>query len=143
MSYYYYLLIVNKNGSLIFDKPLSDELKLTSNEVINMASIFYSMHAISGKLTPPSQEKNSELKLENNGIQVLESNEMRLVCFQTLTKIKFIFVVNKNASTYDCEEKYKKIYNIYSDIVSKNPFYELDMPIRIDEFDDEISKIFK
>ena len=28
-----------------------------------------------------------------------------------------------------------KLYEIYSDYVSKNPFYEQDMPIRMDKFD--------
>ena len=49
---FFYLLIVNKNGSLIFDKAFSDKIKLSSNEAIKLASIFYSMHAISVKLTP-------------------------------------------------------------------------------------------
>ena len=49
---YYLLLIVNKNGSLIFDKAFTEKVKLTSNEAIKIASIFYSMHAISSKLTP-------------------------------------------------------------------------------------------
>ena len=44
---FYYLLIVNKNGSLIYDRAFTDTLKLSSNEYINIASIFYSMHAIS------------------------------------------------------------------------------------------------
>ena len=101
------------------------------------------MHAISAKLTPQCQEKTSELKLENNGIEVLQSNDMKLVCYQTLTKLKFIFVTDKSTPMEQCEENFKKIYNIYSDVVSKNPFYELDMPIRIDEFDAEISKVFK
>lgn len=48
----YFLLIVNKNGSLIFDKAFTNNIKLTSNEIINIAAIFYSMHAISSKLTP-------------------------------------------------------------------------------------------
>jgi hypothetical protein len=49
---YYLLLIVNKNGTLIFDKAFTDKVKLSPNEVIKIASIFYSMHAISAKLTP-------------------------------------------------------------------------------------------
>lgn len=48
----YFLLIVNKNGSLIFDKAFTNNIKLSSNEIINIAAIFYSMHAISSKLTP-------------------------------------------------------------------------------------------
>ena len=78
---FYYLLIVNKNGSLIYDRAFSNSLKLTSNEVINIASIFYSMHAISSKLTPPGYEQTSELKLENGGIEIMEASAMRLVCF--------------------------------------------------------------
>lgn len=140
---FYYLLIVNKNGSLIYDRAFTDTLKLSSNEYINIASIFYSMHAISSKLTPPSQEKTSELKLENGGIEVLQANEMKLVCYQTLTKLKFIFVTDKTTQLSQCEDNFKKIYNIYCDVVSKNPFYELDMPIRIDEFDNQILAVFK
>jgi hypothetical protein len=54
---YYYLLIVNKNGSLIFDKAFTDKIKLSSNEAIKIASIFYSMHAISAKLTPVNNKQ--------------------------------------------------------------------------------------
>ena len=140
---FYYLLIVNKNGSLIYDRAFTDTLKLSSNEYINIASIFYSMHAISSKLTPPSQEKTSELKLENGGIEVLQANEMKLVCYQTLTKLNFIFVTDKTTQLSQCEDNFNKIYNIYCDVVSKNPFYEIDMPIRIDEFDNQILAVFK
>jgi hypothetical protein len=140
---FYFLLIVNKNGSLIYDKSISVNLQLNSNEVINMASIFYSMHAISSKLTPPGYEKTSELKLENNGIEIIESSAMKLVCKQTLTKIKFILVTDPTTSNDEIEKTFNKIYNLYSDTVSKNPFYDLDMPIRLDNFDIGINNIFK
>ena len=140
---FYFLLIVNKKGSLIYDKSISVNLQLNSNEVINMASIFYSMHAISSKLTPPGYEKTSELKLENNGIEIIESSAMKLVCKQTLTKIKFILVTDPATSNDEIEKTFNKIYNLYSDTVSKNPFYDLDMPIRLDNFDIGINNIFK
>ena len=66
---------------------------------------------------------------------------MKLVCFQTLTKLKFIFVIDHTTSIQECETMFKKIYDIYSDFVSKNPFYELDMPIRIETFENEILKL--
>ena len=139
---FFYLLIVNKNGSLIYDRSFSSTLKLSSNEVINIASIFYSMHAISSKLTPPGYEKTSELKLENGGIEVMEANSMRLVCYQTLTKIKFIFVTDYQTNMEKCNENYRKIYDVYSDVVAKNPNYELDMPIRVPSFDERVKEIF-
>ena len=140
---FYYLLIVNKNGSLIYDRSLNASLNLSQNETINIASIFYSMHAISAQLTPPGYEKTSDLKLENHGIEILESSSMKLVCHQTLTKIKFIFVTDISTPNSNIKLKFEELYNNYTDLISKNPFYELDMPIRIDAFDDAVSKIFK
>ena len=140
---FYYLLIVNKNGSLIYDRSLNPSLNLSQNETINIASIFYSMHAISAQLTPPGYEKTSDLKLENHGIEILESSSMKLVCHQTLTKIKFIFVTDISTPNSNIKLKFEELYNNYTDLISKNPFYELDMPIRIDAFDDAVSKIFK
>ena len=139
---FFYLLIVNKNGSLIYDKQFSSSLKLSSNEVINIASIFYSMHAISSKLTPPGYEKTSELKLENGGIEIMEASSMRLICYQTLTKIKFIFVTDYQTSLEKCLDNFRKIYDVYSDVVAKNPNYELDMPIRVNSFDERVNEIF-
>ena len=108
-----------------------------------MASVFYSMHAISAQLTPPGYEHTSDLKLENHGIEVLESGSMKLICLQTLTKIKFIFVTDVSTSNQSIKIKFEELYNIYTDLISKNPFYELDMPIRIDAFDDAVTKLFK
>ena len=140
---FYYLLIVNKNGSLIYDRSLNASLNLSQNETINIASIFYSMHAISAQLTPPGYEKTSDLKLENHGIEILESSSMKLVCHQTLTKIKFIFVTDISTPNSNIKLKFEELYNNYTDLISKNPFYELDMPIRIDAFDEAVYKIFK
>ena len=140
---FYYLLIVNKNGNLIYDRSLNSSLNLSQNETINIASIFYSMHAISAQLTPPGYENSSELKLENHGIEILESSSMKLVCHQTLTKIKFIFITDNSTPNSNIKLKFEELYNNYTDLISKNPFYELDMPIRIDAFDDAVSKIFK
>ncbi len=86
-------------------------------------------------------EKSSELDLENKGIEVIESEYMKLVCFQSLTRLKFIFIVDPSTSIYDCEIMFRKIYDVYSDYVSKNPFYELDMPIRLESFENEILKL--
>ena len=136
------LLVVNKNGSLIYDRKLTNKIVLNSNDAIQIAAIFYSMHAISSKLTPNSLSKSSDLKLSNQGIEVIEAESIKLVCYQTLTKLKFIFVTDYDTSDNDSLLMFKRIYDVYSDLVSKNPFYELDMPIRIEAFDIEITKLF-
>ena len=63
--------------------------------------------------------------------------------FSILTKIKFILVTDPATSNDEIEKTFNKIYNLYSDTVSKNPFYDLDMPIRLDNFDIGINNIFK
>ena len=35
----------------------------------------------------------------------------------------------------------KEVYVLYSDFVLKNPFYELDMPIHCDKFDQKLMKL--
>ena len=52
------------------------------------------------------------------------------ICTQTHihTGVKFIVVADhKHAKV---EELLKRIYELYSDYVLRNPFYSLDMPIR-------------
>lgn len=139
---YLLLLIVNKNGSLIYDKQLSNKVSLNSNELIQSAAIFYAMHAISWKLTPETLVSKSDLKLINQGIEIIEAESVKLLCHQTLTKLKFIFVTDYDTTEQDSYIKFRKLYDIYSDLVSKNPFYELEMPIRLDLFDAEVIKLF-
>lgn len=139
---YFLLLIVNKNGSLIYDKRFTNKLTLNSNDYIQIAAIFHAMHAISSKLTPHTLSQQSDMKLQNQGIEVIEADSQKLVCYQTLTKLKFIFVIDYQTNEADCLVMFRKIYDIYSDLVSKNPFYDLDMPIRIESFDTEVSKLF-
>jgi len=85
----------------------------------------------------------------SSGIQVLETDAFRLQCFQTLTGkfsfsverrlieiyvgTKFLLITEPRQSNVDIVMK--RIYELYSDYVMKNPFYQLEMPIRCEEFD--------
>ena len=63
--------------------------------------------------------------MDSNGIEVIDAENMKILCYQTLTKIKFIFVVDQIINISECEAMFRKIYDVYSDFVSKNPFYEV------------------
>jgi len=56
---------------------------------------------------------------------VAEGESVKLFCHQTLTKLKFIFITDTSTSFQESDIMYKIIYEIYSDFVSKNPFYEV------------------
>jgi hypothetical protein len=46
---------------------------------------------------------------------------------------KFILITEPRQP--NVETVLKRIYELYSDYVMKNPFYQLEMPIRCEEFD--------
>ncbi|PLB37097.1 trafficking protein particle complex subunit 4 [Aspergillus candidus] len=67
------------------------------------------------------------------GLEVLESDKFRLTCFQTLTGTKFLLFTDPLMTSV--EPVIRKIYELYADFVMKNPFYQLEMPVRCEAFD--------
>ena len=60
---------------------------------------------------------------------------MILKCYQTRTGIKFIITAEPiTALMIDLEIVLKEIYVLYTECVLKDPFYELEMPIRSELF---------
>lgn len=137
----YTLYIVNKAGGLIYNKvwwlacdgactcarerffsfqDLSQGLpKLDGNEYLRLASTFHSLHAIAKQIAP----------VESQGIVSVDAQNFSLHCYETITGMK-IFVTAK-PGTPNVQQFLKKVYEFYTDYVLKNPFYEMDMPIRV------------
>jgi trafficking protein particle complex subunit 4 len=94
--------------------------------------------------------------IHSHGIERLETDTLIIQCFQTLTGAKF--VVTATPGTTELETLLQNIYEIYADYVlkvhhpisrytrlspllSQNPFYEFDMPIRCDLFNKHLEKL--
>ena len=124
------IFIINKAGGLIYQKTFNQGLApISVNDSLVLASTFQSIHAISAKVSPiPS----------SSGIQLVECEKFRLHCFQTDTGLKFLVIVDNSHTGVD--SFIKKIYELYSDYVMKNPFYTLEMPIKCDLFDENLIK---
>lgn len=117
------LFVVNKSGGLIYNQNLSSAApRLTSNDWLRLGSTFHSLHAIASQVAP----------VPSSGIEKLETDTLKLQSFQTLTGVKF--VVTAEAGTPDLGAVLQEIYKLYTDYVLKNPFYELEMPIRCELF---------
>lgn len=101
--------------------------RLTTNEKIFQASMFYPLYALAVQLSP--EQKSS-------GIEVLEADNFRMNCFQTLTGVKFMVISDTKQSGIDA--LLHRVYEIYSDYALKNPFYSLEMPIRCELFDEHL-----
>ncbi|XP_037957843.1 trafficking protein particle complex subunit 4 [Teleopsis dalmanni] len=106
--------------------------KMTTNEKIFLASMFYPLFAIASQLSPEPK---------SSGIELLESDTFTLHCFQTLTGVKFIVVSEVGLGSMDM--LLRKIYELYADYVLKNPFYSLEMPIRCELFDSKLQTLLE
>ncbi|KAI9486604.1 MAG: synbindin, partial [Benjaminiella poitrasii] len=100
-------------------------LKKINNNVCYM----FSVHAITSKISPVHN---------SSGLEMLETDTFKLYCFQTLTGTKFLLVTSPQLNNVD--SYMKKIYDVYSDFVMKNPFHTPEMPIRSEQFDQSLLK---
>lgn len=106
--------------------------KMTTNEKIFLASMFYPLFAIASQLSPEPR---------SSGIEVLEADTFRLYCFQTLTGIKFMIVAEPSQPGMDI--LLKRVYDLYADYALKNPFYALEMPIRCELFETNLQTLLE
>mmetsp|Transcript_48797 Transcript_48797/g.66500 ORF Transcript_48797/g.66500 Transcript_48797/m.66500 type:complete len:148 (-) Transcript_48797:665-1108(-) len=124
------LFIINRSGGLIYNEDLSSAApKLNTNDWLRLGSTFHGLHAIAAQIAP----------VISNGIEKLETDILKLQCFQSRTGIKF--VITAEAGTPDLESVLHSVYEAYADYVLKNPFYELDMPIRCELFTIQVKHI--
>ncbi|KAK9831411.1 hypothetical protein WJX81_002615 [Elliptochloris bilobata] len=124
----YALYVINKSGGLIFNKEFVTIASNSLNDTLRLASIWHSLHAIAVQLAPAPG---------CTGIELLRADTFDLHCFQTLTGTKFLVVAEPD--TPDVEALLREtVYDLYADYVLKNPFYEVEMPIRCELFDQNL-----
>jgi len=96
---------------------------------------------------------NAVSNSNTSGLKSVETKYFSMYIFQTLTGLKLILITSPNGisntggdlnrNTELAESVLRRIYSIYSDYVMKNPFYSLDMPIRVDLFDQKVTELIK
>lgn len=121
------------------------------------------MHAITSKISPLPN---------SSGIEVVEAEDFKLQCFQSLTGLFYLFyffalytilrachklfvlrVVPPDLGTKfllltdpphpNVDQALRRIYDLYGDFVMKNPFHTPEMPIRSEMFDLNVQKLIK
>jgi len=127
------ILILNKAGGLIYQRDFNEGLlKLSSNDYLVLASTFHGVHAITSRISPVPG---------CNGLEVLETETFRMQCFQTLTGTKFLIFAEPHQPNIDVI--IRRVYELYADYVMKNPFYQIEMPIRCEAFDRHLAAYIK
>jgi trafficking protein particle complex subunit 4 len=123
---------------------------LTTNDYLVLAGTFHGVHAITRSLTPklplhstanPTRASDWTVPDPNvaaSGIETMESSFFRLTVFQTLTGTKFLLFTDPSMPNTDVIMK--GVYERYADFVCKNPFWQMEMPIRIDVWERKVGE---
>ncbi|KAG7292121.1 hypothetical protein NEMBOFW57_002154 [Staphylotrichum longicolle] len=146
------LIIINKAGGLIYNRTFHDGglNKISTNDYLVLAGTFHGVHAITARLNPlQPRTTTNRASLSStttgagagdlvrpeppSGLEVLETENFRMQCFTTLTGIKFLLFADTTQANVDLTMR--RVYDLYTDYVMKNPFYQLEMPVRCDMFD--------
>ncbi|KAK8846836.1 hypothetical protein IAR55_005924 [Kwoniella newhampshirensis] len=129
------LWVISKAGGLVFSRSYSDVLPtLPVNTILTLAGILHGIHAITAKLTPspiPGQPVG--------GMESFEAEGWAGRIFLTATGTKF--VVLHSLPHPGLDDLLRRIYEIYSDAVMKNPFHTLEMPINSSLFETRLQTL--
>ncbi|TYH34197.1 hypothetical protein ES332_D13G112100v1 [Gossypium tomentosum] len=123
---------------------------MDTNDSLRVASLWHLMHTISQQLSPTTGCSKIELleadtfdlhwfqSLTDNFLsdfptRLTESCRLGLVNHRLDVWTKFFVVCEPG--TQHIEALLKVVYELYTDYVLKNPFYEMKMPIRCELFD--------
>ncbi|KAK0633474.1 Sybindin-like protein [Immersiella caudata] len=144
------LIIINKAGGLIYNRTFHEGglNKISTNDYLVLAGTFHGVHAITTRLNPVKNAGGDRTSTSpsvpgaanivnrpepSSGLEVLESENFRLQCFNTMTGTKFLLFTDTTQANVDVT--IRRVYEMYADYVMKNPFYQLEMPVRCDMFD--------
>ncbi|KAJ2718898.1 hypothetical protein GGI07_005530 [Coemansia sp. Benny D115] len=131
------VFIINRSGGLIYNKNYSKGIaQLSSNEALIFAGTFHGIHALASRISPAAKGGSSA---RDGGIQTIDTRSFRIHCFQTPTGIKFIAATDLLESKL--ADVLNRVYMLYSDYALKNPFYNLEMPIRSEMFDTRLQQL--
>ncbi|KAJ9157790.1 Trafficking protein particle complex subunit 4 [Pleurostoma richardsiae] len=143
-------MIINKAGGLIYNRNFHEGglNKLNSNDYLVLAGTFHGVHAITARLNPvkqapaPAAPNGIPSRPEPpSGLEVMETENFRLQCFNTMTGTKFLLFTDTTQANLDVTTR--RIYELYADYVMKNPFYQLEMPIRCEIFERKLNSYIR
>lgn len=77
----------------------------------------------------------------STGLNLVSTDEFNIFCNESATGMKIIIVTNPDIQSIS--DVFYRTQILFSDYVNTNPFYQPEMPIKIDSFDENIEKEIK
>ena len=135
------LLIISKAGGLVYNKDYGtgNLAKLSVNEYLVLAGTLHGVHAITAQINPTM----AATPIGSGGMDLVESDSLRIYCHQTLTGSKIIIFADTLSPVSTLDAVCRKIFEVYCDYAMKNPFYTPEMPIRADLFDMNMNQLIR
>lgn len=129
----YAIYIINCDGGIIFYKSFDSNKKMDNiNDFLKDGSKFYIISQLAQKLSPVKG---------SSGIQSVEFDNYIVECLSTQTGLQFLCVADQNC--VNLRGILSQIYQLYVDYVTKNPFYILNQPIKINEWEYQLETLIK
>ncbi|WWC59379.1 uncharacterized protein I303_101931 [Kwoniella dejecticola CBS 10117] len=129
------LWVISKAGGLVFSRSYSDVLPPQPvNTILTLAGILHGIHAITAKLTPAPIPG-----VPISGLESFEAEGWGGKVFLTPTGTKFVVLHSLPQAGLD--DLLRRIYEIYSDAVMKNPFHTPEMPINSSLFETKLQTL--
>eukprot|EP01051_Picozoa_sp_SAG22_P017039 SAG22_NODE_2540_length_2463_cov_5.358714_2_plen_132_part_00 len=126
---------MNKSGGLVYNKDFSPQSpQLGSNEHLRLASTLFGMQQIANQVS-------TIRSLTGSGINQLVAPTFILEAMSTVTGT--LFFLTAEIGTANLREILREVYVLYTDYVMKNPFHQLEMPIRSELFDINLNSLIQ
>ena len=127
--------LVNKHGSLLYQTDFVSRAGVSTNDKIRWASTFHTVSAMAAEISPLSVEGAVK------GISQVNFGSFNLHCKQTPTGLQILLLTSTSISKRAAEDTLGLLYIAYVDHVLKNPFYTLDMPIKLVGFSRAVRQV--
>lgn len=132
------LYVINKSGGLVYSRNTAQSaVKLDVSDAMRLGSIWFSLHTISSQLSP--------VLGPCRGLKRLYADTFDLHCLKTMSGTMFFIVADASspsgAGDAAADAILQKVHAAYADYVMKNPFYEVEMPIRCELFDAALTAV--
>ena len=129
----YSLYIVNSSGTLIYQRNLQSNLpKLEDNDYIRIGSTFHTLNAMAKQAAPI---------FSRVGIDTLYTDTFAMKCLETRTGFTFFLLADRRAPDSDLSEVLSAVYRDFSDYVNKNPFYTDGQKVKVEKFEERVTKL--
>lgn len=139
------LWIVSKSGGLIYQSApptatSSSFRPVSSNEALIFAGTLHGIHAITARLDPTNDGRPNRNLAISSAMESLEAEGFGIAIKATQTGVKLL-LLHPSAGSSNPQAVLQRCYESYADKVMRNPFYTMEMPIRIEAFDRDVGKI--